>query len=183
MAAALICLSDSAAAGRVIDRAQREAGWIMIENGFDAEISKVVKAQFNDLVRRLRRKRQIVMVPNTNVVDEQASIIWDDDLLDLIQDLEKHIIEFIVNDLFTWGKAEIKARGNSGKKIPVVTVDMAVASVEDTIVALFSRFWTHVKNHSLINFAHPGQHRAVLYLERLQEDVTLYVTQLIRCWK
>lgn len=169
MAGALVCLSDSAAATRIIDDAHRAAGWIMIENGFDAELSKVVKSQFDDLVERLKRR------------SARYGVIWDDDLLGLVEDQEKQMIEFLVNDLFLWGKAEIKARKQSG--VPVVTVDMAVDSIKKSIDALFDRMWNHIRNHNLIDLNDPGQNRAVFYLERLQEDVTLYVTQLIRCWK
>ena len=158
-------ITDAQAARSLQIASQRRAGWIQIHEGYGVAVAQIVGKGFSDLVTRMERR----------------AVIWDEDLLDLIQDLERQLIELIVEAMTVWGKAEIKSRRDP--TVPVITLDKAVEDAEGLVTSLIDRFWGHVNQHGLIDMANPEHTRVVLYLSLMEEHIRLYIPKQIKAWK
>jgi hypothetical protein len=158
-------MMDAQAARNIRIRSQRQIGWIQIQDGYGSAVARIVKKGFDDLSERMNRR----------------GVLWDEDLLDLIQDLERQLIELIVEAVAIWGNAELKSRRDN--TVPVITVEDAVAEVEGLITSLTDRFWRHVNTYKLIDMDNPEHGRAVLYLSLMEEHVRLYLPKQIKAWK
>jgi hypothetical protein len=153
------------------DADMRAAGWIMIPGGCIGKMKNIVAKGFDDLAKYI----------NVDIPHRDMRTVVDEDLLTLIQDLERQIIEFISLAIHRWDMSQLKARNDA--TVDVVTPDDATNEALSIIDDLMARFYNHVTKHSLIDSADKLQDRLYLHLARVEEHLKDYLPMLIACWK
>lgn len=161
------------------DRDQRARGWIMVQDGYGAAVRRIVGDAFTTMQKRVDALAARSTTKDANGNDVHFAL--DEDLLDLLQELEHHIIECTISILKISDKAEMASRGDA--RATVVTTQEVVDYVGGIVDTQVSDFWTYVREHGLLDERDPTQNRIVLYLRLVEKELRMRLPELIGAYK